>query len=214
MAINYQLMAQSAQIRKQKEEEERKKNEGPSLGNMLLGAATAYLTAGLAPALIGGVSAVSLAPSATNVIAGIKGAAEGMGAKSGEEAAIKGTVKGIEPTVETWAAKETMARSEAAKKLWEEKNPQMQLTTTKFDEKGNPNYEYKDPSIVDPMTLMLMSQMGLKPSNTQINSTIVPIGTVWTDPKTSKKYKKVRESTPKDEGWEIISSRFGGGNLG
>lgn len=193
---------------RQRAEEEKLRNTGPNWGNILLGAASAYLTAGLAPALVGG--AASLAANPTTVIAGIKGAAEGYGSKSGEEAAIKGTVQGITPTIETWEAQRKAAKDMAVERAWKDVNPQMKMKKAEIKE-GIPTYEYIDPSIVDPITMEMMNRLGIAIPSVQLNNksaaiTAVdsPIGTIWTDNKTGKRYKKTRPSTSTDEGWEIF----------
>lgn len=145
MALNYELMARQREIRKQKEEEERRKNEGPNWGNIILGAATAYLTAGLAPMALG--AAASLAPEASTILPAISGGLKGATAKNSGEAALGGVEAGAMPTVSQWAANEVAAKTEAARKLWE-KQPENAKYLPKgvtMDEKGGRNYSYESP---------------------------------------------------------------------
>jgi len=144
MALNYELMARQREIRKQKEEEERRKNEGPNWGNIILGAATAYLTAGLAPMALG--AAASLAPEASTILPAISGGLKGATAKNSGEAALGGVKAGAMPTVSQWAANEVAAKTEAARKLWE-KQPENAKYLPKgvtMDEKGGRNYSYEN----------------------------------------------------------------------
>lgn len=119
MAINYELIAANRARREAWEEEKRRREASGGIDKILLGAATAYLTAGLAPALLGG--AVALAPAAETVIPAVMGGIKGASAKTAEEAAVGGVETGITPTATKWTKDTARAMTEATRKAWEER---------------------------------------------------------------------------------------------
>lgn len=150
-------MASQREARRiREEEEEKRKRSGPNWGNIILGAASAYLTAGLAPMALG--AAASLAPTASNVLMAIKGGVDATSAQTPEAAAMGGIAAGATPTVNKWAQNEafnatkeaqekTVAAAEAARREWEKlpENVKYLAKGVSFDDTGKRSYTYENP---------------------------------------------------------------------
>jgi hypothetical protein len=185
MVLNYELMARSAEARKKKEEEEANKGK-VDWGGVLLGAAAAWATAGLAPMLLGGAAA--LAPTATTILPAIAGGIKGASAKSMGEAALSGVETGAAPTATKWAADTANAAGEAARLAWEAKpeNKKYLPKTATYGEKG-PAYAYENPAVatakeiekdkLDQAKVASMKKAGTfsyteRPGSTRFNTTL------------------------------------------